>query len=293
MRRSAFTLVEMLVVIAVVALLATVLLPSLSAAREQARRAQCASQLRHGLMGLSLYSQEHAGRLPPFAMSDAARPDWVLSSHWGGTGRPTFRPGTERTNLWALADAGMVESPNLLCPSARLGGDASYFHDTQRFSTYAVRVPYSWDLFRPGPPVDMGRYGPGGVFCLAGGGVKVETGFARSLRVPQVRTGWQYRSAAPGLDYVADMASGAWLADTFWRCPPTPAPNGKGFEREMDWWHGDAILVGYATGDVRTLPADAALAEHVPAPDGTAPPDDGTECSAGHAEHVWKLFDQR
>ena len=45
-RRDAFTLVELLVVISVITMLMTLLLPAVMAARESARKAQCANNLK-------------------------------------------------------------------------------------------------------------------------------------------------------------------------------------------------------------------------------------------------------
>lgn len=55
----AFTLIEILVVVAVIALLLSLLLPSLSAAREQTRSAVCAGHLRQMGMGMHAYTSEH------------------------------------------------------------------------------------------------------------------------------------------------------------------------------------------------------------------------------------------
>ena len=60
----AFTLLELLVVIAVVAVLAGMALPVLSGARESSRVAQCVGNLRQVFGGLSLYAQDHTNHLP-------------------------------------------------------------------------------------------------------------------------------------------------------------------------------------------------------------------------------------
>jgi prepilin-type N-terminal cleavage/methylation domain-containing protein len=61
---SAFTLIEVLVVVAIIALLVAILLPSLARARDQARTGVCASNLRQLYYGWSMYAQDNDGRYP-------------------------------------------------------------------------------------------------------------------------------------------------------------------------------------------------------------------------------------
>jgi len=61
----AFTLVELLVVIGIIAVLIAILLPALGAAREQARTTQCASNMRQLCTSLVNYASENRGKFPP------------------------------------------------------------------------------------------------------------------------------------------------------------------------------------------------------------------------------------
>jgi prepilin-type processing-associated H-X9-DG protein/prepilin-type N-terminal cleavage/methylation domain-containing protein len=57
-RKPAFTLIEILVVVAIIALLVAILLPSLHKAREQARQAVCASNTHQMALALTMYTHE-------------------------------------------------------------------------------------------------------------------------------------------------------------------------------------------------------------------------------------------
>lgn len=62
--RRGFTLVELLVVIALVAALASLLLPALAGARAKSARVACLSQLHQLGLGFALYLGDHQDRLP-------------------------------------------------------------------------------------------------------------------------------------------------------------------------------------------------------------------------------------
>jgi len=63
-KKGGFTLVELLVVVAIVAMLIALLMPSLRKAREQALGVQCLSNLRQIGMGLQFYSLAYKGLIP-------------------------------------------------------------------------------------------------------------------------------------------------------------------------------------------------------------------------------------
>src|SRR4051812_3955329 len=63
-RARAFTLMEFLVVIGIIAVLASILLPIISTAHAQSDAMKCSANLRQLGTAISAYTSEHEGRLP-------------------------------------------------------------------------------------------------------------------------------------------------------------------------------------------------------------------------------------
>jgi prepilin-type N-terminal cleavage/methylation domain-containing protein len=92
-RRSAFTLIEVLVVVAIIALLVSILLPTLRQAKEQAKVTVCVANLNTIGKAVSTYIIHEKDRFPfTYGTPDRySQPPW-FSSYFGGNGSATYGP---------------------------------------------------------------------------------------------------------------------------------------------------------------------------------------------------------
>jgi prepilin-type N-terminal cleavage/methylation domain-containing protein/prepilin-type processing-associated H-X9-DG protein len=115
-----FTLVELLVVIGIIALLISILLPSLNRARETANRVKCASNMRQIGQAILLYANDNKGAYPRTVGNLSGGVTWGT----GATSSDPFVSGTAVSSndvtsaLFLLLRAGDITSEVFTCPSS-------------------------------------------------------------------------------------------------------------------------------------------------------------------------------
>ena len=105
MRRRGFSLMELLIVIAIIALLISILLPMVTRAREMANRTVCLSNIRQLQIGWLAYAEEHKGHFC------TASPAYPLRGSAAGAGRVFEGTGWLTCSAQAQFDD-VVDFPN-------------------------------------------------------------------------------------------------------------------------------------------------------------------------------------
>ena len=144
---AGFTLVELLVVIGIIALLISILLPTLNSVRRQARGVACLSNIRQVSLGNALYVNTWDGWFPQFL---AEWPDWPSGLYyqvWVKTNDEIYGNASE-TGFWRPAEHGNAEAGVWVCPDYN-----STFHRENRAArSFSFNAVLSGNYVHPNGP---------------------------------------------------------------------------------------------------------------------------------------------
>lgn len=138
--RPAFSLIELVVVIAIIAVLVSILLPTIAAAREAGRSAVCVANLRNAALACRAYAYDYKGKSPAIGQPYASEPNWALvvqaaSGHDVGPGGQPY-----------------ASNSVLVCPTVN-----AFYHGAMT-RTYAINATGHAGLTLPGFPADPNNY---------------------------------------------------------------------------------------------------------------------------------------
>jgi prepilin-type N-terminal cleavage/methylation domain-containing protein/prepilin-type processing-associated H-X9-DG protein len=125
-----FTLVELLVVIGIIALLISILLPSLNRAREQANRIKCASNLKQIGLSIQIYANENKGAFPRTYFDSTGAAPTLSGDNTGSEADSSFPPNTTvpsnntAASFFLILKTGDITSEVFICPSSQ--GERAY-----------------------------------------------------------------------------------------------------------------------------------------------------------------------
>jgi prepilin-type processing-associated H-X9-DG protein/prepilin-type N-terminal cleavage/methylation domain-containing protein len=122
-RRRAFSLIELLVILAILAILVSIFVPVLLRSRESDRRVRCVDNLRAIQVALASYATANGKNLPR-VVYEPSRSATGYVAYTGADSPDPFargskvRPNDVTASLWLLVRTGLVPAGRFVCPSS-------------------------------------------------------------------------------------------------------------------------------------------------------------------------------
>jgi prepilin-type N-terminal cleavage/methylation domain-containing protein len=246
-RSAAFTLIEMLVVIAIIGILAALLLPALTSAREKARRTSCLNNLNQFSKGLESYCADFGGYFPCY-------PGWGIDPSANTLGGST-------PNYAGVAYSAYINNTLYTCQMAGVAPidpAAPYRSGADFWSRYRTIVPA--DAVLTDQPVSLPVFGggtPSGIKC---GDAFPGVNFFRTIffGTPTIFKGSSIEGAQPmggqacfcGPVGLGHLVTGGYISDAkVFMCP-----SAEGMP-----WDAGAANAGLSKGDLAALMAGTGL----------------------------------
>lgn len=188
MKKCGFTLLELLVVIAVIGMLTAVLIPVLRAAKNQARSIQCGCNIRQLSLGFAAYQQDYGAFPYGLWFEDLINPPFRPEGSHSGYGTYDYQ-GLWWFNYLQYFSGRVVtgqetqQDPILLCPARKFTGPAST--ENVLCGNYGVNRSICRDSPKTvgcqffGDPISFNEIrSPSGTFLITDSGYSVISWFA-------------------------------------------------------------------------------------------------------------------
>jgi prepilin-type N-terminal cleavage/methylation domain-containing protein/prepilin-type processing-associated H-X9-DG protein len=269
--RSGFTLIEMMVVVAITGILAGLSLAAVQRARAAADRVRCTNHLRQIALALHHYHDAHH-RFPP---GTRRPPDPMPFLAWSARLLPFLEGGP----LWEQTQSDYRRQPDFGVPKPHAGLSTvlSIFICPADGRTHGVVLPEGWDVALTdylGVSGQTSATHDGVLFLDSGVRLSgVTDGTSNTLMVgerppsPDFRFGWWYAGIGQAFDGDADATLGVEGWRTTFRTPTCPAGpysfrpgDGSNPCDTFHFWskHPGGAHFAFVDGSVRFLPYRAA-----------------------------------
>jgi len=148
MRKNGFTMVEVIIVVAIIAILASIIVPKMSGGRDKANFEACKTNLRHIGMALEMYNNDNGQYSPSSAGTSMAMNNscylvqggYLKNAVYCPLGNYAYRLFVNYTGSWCAGFGVPSGSPLVTCDSYVLTGGTS----ESGHPGYAIQTPAYW-----------------------------------------------------------------------------------------------------------------------------------------------------